>query len=61
MNEVEFVVRRILKVGYEFAQQEHNERTGSPAIALHRYTSQARLLKHLEECFLERKTIDKQG
>jgi hypothetical protein len=60
MNEVEFLLRRILKVGYEFAQEEYDQRSGTPAIALHRYTSQMRLLAHLEENFLERKTIVKQ-
>lgn len=56
--EIEFLVRRILKEGHEFARLEQNKRTDNPALALHRYTSQLRLLDHLEKQFLERNIND---
>lgn len=58
MNEVEFVLRRILKVGYEFAEKEREDDEISPASALYRYTNHLRLLSHLENTFLERATDD---
>jgi hypothetical protein len=60
MNEVEFVLRRILKVGHEYAKEQHEERTQSPALAIHRYSAQMQLLSHLERQFLERNLNDKQ-
>lgn len=60
MNEVEFVLRRILKVGHEYARRENEDRSERPALALHRYTAQLQLLNHLEKQFLERTENDKQ-
>jgi len=59
MNEAEFVLRRIIKVGYEFAENQ-KDGTSNKALAIHRYTGQIQLLSHLEEQFLERKENDKQ-
>jgi hypothetical protein len=61
MNEVEFVLRRILKVGYEFAESERENDQISPASSLYRYTNHLRLLNHLENQFLERNKNDKQN
>jgi hypothetical protein len=58
--EIEFLVRRILKEGYEFAEREKEERTANPASTLYRYTNHLRLLDHLEKQFLERNENDKQ-
>jgi hypothetical protein len=58
MNEVEFLLRRILKVGYEFAESERENDQISPASSLYRYTNHLRLLNHLEKQFLERNTND---
>jgi hypothetical protein len=60
MNEVEFVLRRILKVGYEFAESERENDQISPASSLYRYTNHLRLLNHLENQFLERNKNDEQ-
>lgn len=60
MNEVEFVLRRILREGHEYAKDQHDERAGSAALALHRYTAQIQLLNHLERQFLEGNANDKQ-
>lgn len=54
MTDVEFVVRRILKEGYDYAEREKEDRTGNPASTLYRYTNHLRLLNHLEKQFLER-------
>ena len=59
MNEVEFVLRRILREGHDFAKEQHEERAVSPALALHRYTAQIQILDHLENQFLERNENDK--
>ena len=60
MNEVEFVLRRILREGHDYAKDQHEERGGSPALALHRYTAQIQLLNHLERQFLERNENEQQ-
>ena len=60
MNEVEFVLRRILKVGYEYANDQNQNRSDNAALALYRYTAQLQLLNHLEKQFLERNKDDKQ-
>jgi hypothetical protein len=60
MNEVEFVLRRILKVGHEYAKEQNEIRNDNPALALYRYTAQIQLLNHLERQFLERNKNDKQ-
>lgn len=60
MNEVEFVLRRILKVGHEYAREQNTTRNDNPALSLYRYTAQLQLLNHLEKQFLERNTNDKQ-
>jgi hypothetical protein len=60
MNDVEFVLRRILREGHEYAKDQHVERSQSPALALHRYTAQLQLLNHLERQFLERNENDQQ-
>jgi hypothetical protein len=61
MNEVEFVLRRILRVGLEYAREQNETRSESPALALHRMTAQLQLLNYLEKTFLERNTDDKQN
>jgi hypothetical protein len=60
MNEVEFVLRRILRVGHEYAKEQNQTRSDNPALALYRYTAQLQLLNHLEKQFLERNENDKQ-
>jgi hypothetical protein len=60
MNEIEFLVRRILKEGYEYAEKQKEEKSNNPAFTLYRYTNQLRLLDHLERQFLERNENDKQ-
>jgi hypothetical protein len=60
MTEVEFVLRRILKVGHEYANEQNQTRSDNPALALYRYTAQIQLLNHLEKQFLERNKNDKQ-
>jgi hypothetical protein len=63
MNEVDFVLRRILKVGHEYAKQEYEERSktlGVERYYLNRYTAQVHLLQHLQKQFLEGTTNDKQ-
>jgi hypothetical protein len=59
MNEVEFVLRRILREGHDYAKDQHESRTQSPALAIHRYTAQIQLLEHLEKQFLEGNENDK--
>ena len=62
MNEAEFVLRRILKVGHEYAKKEYEERSqtlGVERYYLNRYTAQVHLLQHLEKQFLERNSNDK--
>lgn len=57
MNEVEFVLRRILRAGHEYAKTEYEERSkvaGVERYYLNRYTAQIHLLNHLEKQFLER-------
>jgi hypothetical protein len=58
--EIEFLVRRILKEGYDYAEREKEKDEISPASALYRYTNHLRLLDHLEKQFLERNQNDKQ-
>jgi hypothetical protein len=60
MNEVEFVLRRILKVGHEYANDQNQNRSDNTALALYKYTAQLQLLNHLEKQFLERNKDDKQ-
>jgi hypothetical protein len=60
MNEVEFVLRRILKVGHDYAKEQNQTRSDNPALALYRYTAQLQLLNHLEKQFLERNENAKQ-
>jgi len=60
MIEVEFVLRRILRAGHEYAKEQNETRSDNPALALHRYTAQLQLLNHLERQFLERNENDKQ-
>jgi len=60
MSDVEFVVRRILKEGYDFAEREKEKDSSNPASVLYRYTNHLRLLSHLENQFLERNKNDKQ-
>jgi hypothetical protein len=62
MSEVEFLLRRILKEGHEYAKQEYDERSQTLGVGkyyLNRYTAQVHLLQHLEKQFLEGKTNDK--
>lgn len=56
--EIEFLVRRILKEGYDYAEREKEERSDNPASTLYRYTNHLRLLNHLEKQFLEGKQND---
>ena len=60
MTEVEFVLRRILREGHDYAKDQNETRRENPALALHRYTAQIQLLNHLERQFLERNENDKQ-
>jgi hypothetical protein len=60
MTEVQFVLRRILKEGYEYAERERKNDDLSPASSLYRYTNHLQLLSHLEEQFLERNENDTQ-
>lgn len=60
MNEVEFVLRRILKVGHEYANEQKEHRSDSPALATHRHLAQLQLLNYLQQQFLERNEDDKQ-
>ena len=60
MNEVEFVLRRILREGHDYAKEQHEGRSQSPALASQRLTAQLQLLNHLEKQFLERNENDKQ-
>jgi len=60
MIEVEFVLRRILREGHDYAKEQNESRRDNPALALHRYTAQLQLLSHLEKQFLERNANDKQ-
>ncbi len=62
MTEVEFLLRRILKEGHEYAQKEYELRSkqlGVERYYLNRYTAQVHLLQHLEKQFLEGKENDK--
>ena len=52
--EIEFLVRRILKEGYDYAEREKEKDSNNPASVLYRYTNHLRLLNHLEQQFLER-------
>jgi hypothetical protein len=61
MTEVEFVLRRILREGHDYAKEQHEERSQSPALAIHRYTAQIQLLQHLEKQFLEGNLNDQQN
>jgi hypothetical protein len=58
--EIEFLVRRILKEGYDFAEREKEKDSSNPASTLYRYTNHLRLLNHLENEFLERNENDQQ-
>lgn len=58
MTDVEFLVRRILKEGYDYAEREKEKDSTNPASTLYRYTNHLRLLGHLEKQFLERNTND---
>jgi hypothetical protein len=60
MNEIQFLVRRILKEGYDYATKEHEGRLQSRALTIYRYTAQIQLLDHLEKEFLEGNQNDKQ-
>jgi hypothetical protein len=60
MTEVEFVLRRILREGHDYAKEQKDTRSDNPALALHRYTAQLQLLSHLEKQFLERNENDQQ-
>jgi len=55
MNEIEFIVRRILKTAHEWAAKEHQVQTETPAMSLHSYVAHQRLISHLEKTFLEGK------
>jgi len=59
--DIQFLVRRILKEGQDYAQQEYEERSQRPGVEryyLNRYTAQVHLLQHLEKQFLERTKND---
>jgi hypothetical protein len=58
--EIEFLVRRILKEGYDFAEREKEKDSSNPASVLYRYTNHLRLLDHLEKQFLEGNKNDQQ-
>jgi hypothetical protein len=56
MNEIEFIVRRILKAGDEWSRNEYEARRGTPAINLHSFMAQQQLINYLEQTFLEGKS-----
>lgn len=61
--EIEFLIRRLLRAGHDYAKAEYEQRSSSPGVEryyLNRYTAQIHLLNHLEKQFLERKEDDKQ-
>jgi hypothetical protein len=61
--DIQFLIRRILKEGHEYAKAEYDERSqraGVERYYLNRYTAQIHLLQHLEKEFLERNENDKQ-
>lgn len=60
MNEVEFVLRRILKVGHEYVKEQNKTGTDNRALDLYKYTAQLQLLTYLENQFLERNENGKQ-
>jgi hypothetical protein len=63
MMEIEFLIRRLIRAGHDYAKAEYDERSGTPGVEryyLNRYTAQIHLLNHLEKQFLERNTNDKQ-
>jgi hypothetical protein len=63
MIDVQFLIRRILKEGHEYAKNLYDQRTVGSNVEryhLNRYTAQIHLLHHLEKEFLERTENDKQ-
>lgn len=56
--EIEFLIRRVLKQGHDYAREQHEKRNDNAALALYRYTSQIQLLNYLEKEFLERNKND---
>jgi hypothetical protein len=61
--DIEFLVRRILKEGHDYAKAEYEERSSNSGVQryyLNRYTAQIHLLNHLEKEFLERNENDNQ-
>jgi hypothetical protein len=62
--DVQFLIRRILKEGHEYAKNLYEERSQGSGVEryhLNRYTAQIHLLHHLEKEFLERNDDDKQN
>jgi hypothetical protein len=61
--DIQFLVRRILKEGHDYAKEEYDNRSQRPGVEryyLNRYTAQIHLLNHLEKEFLERTKNDEQ-
>ena len=59
--DIEFLIRRILKEGHDYAKKDYEERSqtlGVERYYLNRYTAQVHLLNHLEKQFLEGKQND---
>ena len=64
MIEVQFLIRRILKEGHEYARSLYEDRSVGSNVEryyLNRLTAQIHLLQHLEREFLERDENDKQN
>lgn len=61
--DIEFLVRRILKAGHDYAKHDYEGRTKTSGVEryyLNRYTAMIHLLNHLEKQFLEGNQNDKQ-
>jgi hypothetical protein len=62
--DIQFLIRRVLKEGHEYARDDYDNRSRTPAglekYYLNRYTAQVHLLNHLEKQFLEGNKNDEQ-
>ena len=61
--DIEFVIRRLLRAGHDYAKAEYDERGSTLGVEryyLNRYTAQIHLLNHLQKQFLEGNQNDKQ-
>lgn len=61
--DIEFLVRRLLRAGHDYAKHEYDSRSKRAGVELYylnRYTAMIHLLNHLEKQFLEGNQNDKQ-